>query len=371
MKLQLYVLRQLVIALAFAVGGISFLVFPAVAVNAVHKLRGAPVQEILRFIPMVGVELVPFLLPMGFLLAVTAVFGRLAADNEWTAIRMAGIHPGKMLVPCAVLAIPLALLTGWIIHELAPDWKFNQRAFKKEVLQRVIQDLSPGLTTISVGDFYLQAADRTDNTFHKVLLYIPRAAAEDEQDEESAQAEAPVEFRSDLKIAAESATIIARDDHLVVRFVDARVIKGNEDFHNENPTIVIPYDEVTEDDPMKRTAAKYISTSKLSSGLADRRVRRIGEREIEYEVHRRHALSVTYFLFLLIGFPTGLWLRKGSQLAAFAAATGYGFLYYVLAMRVGKELSSVGAVPPVLGAWTVNAVGLVVGALLSRKALRR
>ena len=42
---------------------------------------------------MVGYELAPYLLPMAFLLGVVSTYGRLAAERELVAIRMAGIHP--------------------------------------------------------------------------------------------------------------------------------------------------------------------------------------------------------------------------------------------------------------------------------------
>ena len=94
MTLQLYVLRQLLFSFLFSLGGIALLVFPSVAVQAVHKMQGVSPTTILQYMPLVLVDLVPYLLPMAFLLAVVATFGRIAADRELVAINMSDTHPG-------------------------------------------------------------------------------------------------------------------------------------------------------------------------------------------------------------------------------------------------------------------------------------
>ena len=51
-----------------------------------------------------------------------------------------------------------------------------------------------------------------------------------------------------------------------------------------------------------------------------------------------------------IGIPTGIVLRSNTGLGAFTGAIGYAFLYYVLAMRLGKVLSATGAISPFVAA---------------------
>ena len=93
--------------------------------------------------------------------------------------------------------------------------------------------------------------------------------------------------------------------------------------------------------------------------------------EFVFEIQRRRALSVTYLLFLLLGIPTGILLRSSTQLGAFTGAVVYSFMYYVLALRLGKELALNGALPPVAAAWSTNGIFLVIGVLLFYRALWR
>ena len=80
---------------------------------------------------------------------------------------------------------------------------------------------------------------------------------------------------------------------------------------------------------------------------------------------------MTYFVFLILGAPTGLWLRSGTQLSALTGAIGYAFLYYLLSMRLGKELANVGLLGPGLAAWTTNAIYLAIGLFLMRRMVKR
>ena len=59
MKLQLYVLRQLLVSLTFSVGGLLFVALPGIAVSTVHRLPGADAVVLLRYIPLVLMTLAP------------------------------------------------------------------------------------------------------------------------------------------------------------------------------------------------------------------------------------------------------------------------------------------------------------------------
>ena len=64
-------------------------------------------------------------------------------------------------------------------------------------------------------------------------------------------------------------------------------------------------------------------------------------------------------------------LRSGTQLGAFTGAVGYAFLYYVLAMRLGKQLALAEVVPPSVAAWATDGLFFVFGAVIFYRALWR
>jgi len=357
--LQLYILRQLAVTLAIFLGGITFVIFPAVAVSAITRLGGVNLSAILRYLPLAAMDLLPYLLPMGFLLAITAAYGRLAADNEWTAMQMARRNPFKLLAPAVLLAILFSLGTYHLLATVRPEWKYEQRAFARTALIDSFKELNPGRTELAFGDFYLNAARRpAPNTFAEVLVHIPGGSDEE-----------------DLKLVADRATFRFTDTDLVVAFENARIIKGANDLTQERPEIAIPLAELFQDEEGTREAGKYFTSAQLRERLADPSIlaplspSRIAQ--YHYELQRRPAFAVGFLLFVLFGAPIGLRLRKGTRLAAMSASVGVAFVYYIGSLQLGKQLAEIAGVAPDLAVWSTNAVGFVVGLVLTWRSLGR
>jgi lipopolysaccharide export LptBFGC system permease protein LptF len=69
--------------------------------------------------------------------------------------------------------------------------------------------------------------------------------------------------------------------------------------------------------------------------------------------------------------PLGLLLGRRTQLGALSVAVGVALVYYLLALRLGQQLALNHVMPPLLCAWTVNALGFAVGLVLLRKVMRQ
>jgi lipopolysaccharide export LptBFGC system permease protein LptF len=355
LTLQFYILRQLVAAIAFSLGGIALIVVPTVTVQAIHKLQGVGLGAVLHYLPLVIVDLVPYLLPMAFLLGVVATFGRLAADRELAAVAGAGIHPWRVFAPGLVLALPLVLATDWMLSEVAPDWKYEQRSFLRDQSESVFRSFGRGKTELEFGDFALKAARASGNVFHEVILDVPYEGSE-------------------RTIVADAVELLFESDTLVIRFTNAEVLGEEGKLELERPYLRWDLEQLFPRHKKQRDSAKYLKSSEILAELAsaDAPLSSAEKRkDFAYEIHARHALAATYVLFLLLGIPTGVLLKSGTQLAAFTGAVGYAFLYYVLALRLGRELAHFGAVPAVAAAWTTDVLFLATGLWLVRRAFFR
>ena len=353
MTLFAYILRQLLLSMVFSLGGISLVVFPALTVSAVHLLRGAGVETILLYLPMVAMGLVPYLLPLAFMLAVVATFGRLAADREWTAIQSAGIHPLRTLLPGLVLALGLAGGTYWMVSSVQPELTHRQRSYHLRAVAQALTTLFPGRTRIQVGDFLLEASRRTENTFYDVLIFLPRK-----------------EGVPTKRMVADEVHLAFDGEVLRMSFVQARVVHGRSDATVERPSLEIPLEELVEEPNSERTRATDNTSAVLEAKLAEGTLPPDLDLRYRYEIQARRALSVCYLLFLALGAPTGIWLRKGTQLAAMAVSVAFALVYYVLSMNVGQELVFKGHLAPWIGAWATTALGTLPALWLLRKAGR-
>ena len=360
MTLQLYVLRQVLIALGFACGGLALVAIPGVAVSAIHKVGGASMGTLLGFLPLVLTELVPYALPIAFLLAVVVTYGRLAADNEWTAILMTGTNPLRMLVPALAIAVGLSGVTFWLSTDVIPELRHTQRVYLKNALVRTFRTLNRGQTELTLGDFCLfsRYRDPESNTFREVLIHLPSSEqGGDEQGERT--------------VLADSATIEVTGDTLEIELVNSRHVGAGRELKAQNLLVSIDLDRFFEIKKDQHIRWKYVDNTELLRRIENGAVPANQVRRARFEWHHRNTICGTYFLFLLLGVPTGLILRRGTQLGALAVSVAYALVYYILSMRVTRWMGESGVIPLELAAWSTLLAGGLAGATLTWRALRR
>lgn len=347
MTLFWYMLRQLFVATLFAVVALGFVVFPAVAVSAVHKLGGVSLGAVLRYVPMVGVELLPYLLSLGFLLAVVSTFGRLAGDKEWIAIQMAGVHPARLLVPGMLLAVVLGGATTFVASVLSPAWKLEQGNFRNNTLIEAFRQLAPGRTELDFGPFYIGSRARDGSSFVDVQIRV-----------------AP-EGKDPLVLVAKRATLQFVEDELFIELDEPYYVGDDHRMRVMEVQHVLKLSEIFERRDADTSRAKYRTSGTLIEDLAAGGLDVEKQRRYRFELHRRLALGATFLMFLLVGVPTGLWLRSGGQLSGLGAASLYAFGYYVLSLQLGKGLAYSGQLPAELAAWLAVGIGTFLGAVLT------
>ncbi len=353
MKLESYILRELVVDFTFAVGGMLVLSFPGIAVAAVSKLHGVDAKSVVFYLPLLIAGLIPYVMPLGYLLSTVVTFGRFAADHEWTAARMSGHHPLKLLVPPLVLAIPLCLFTDWLVGDKLPEIKLNQEQYKGIALRNKLRSLSPGQTELNFGGYYLSAGSRERDDFLDVFIRIPGQPGE--------EAKKLVAARVHFEFAGAD---------VFIHLTHARMVNGAFDLSNENPVFRMDLSGLGKDTDTYESL-RYKRSSTLAQAIAEGDLEPEKESLYRFEINHRRAMSATYLMFLLLGIPTGLLLRRGTQLGALSVAVGYALLYYVLAMRLARDLGTSHVLPPLFAAWSVDIAGCLVGTWLLYKALRQ
>lgn len=354
MKLFLHVLTELLQAFVFAVGGMLVIALPVIAVAAMSKLPGVHMSGVLRYLPLLIAQLIPYVLPLSYLLAVVSTYGRLAADNEWTAIRMAGIHPVRMFVPALIVALGLTLGTTRILEEHMPAIRRAQDGFKAHAIREQFKEFSPGETELKIGPFFLSSAWREGDDFLRAIIYVPKMGKDPSR-----------------TILAERVRFKVTENEVFVFLANARIVDGPSDFKTENPTLRIDLDQLLAPKPTSFGSSRHKTSRELEALAGDPATPENRRSRYRYDIQYRRALSSTYVMFLLLGAPTGLLLRRGTQLGALSAAIGYALLYYLLSMRLSSELTENRLLSPEVGAWSVVGLGSAVGLYLTWRATRR
>jgi lipopolysaccharide export system permease protein len=103
----------------------------------------------------------------------------------------------------------------------------------------------------------------------------------------------------------------------------------------------------------ERTVRGLQSTIQSTARDVDWRGRRL--RSYQVEIHKKFSIAVACLIFMIIGAPLGLALRRGGLATIGVVALGI-FMFYWIALVQGEKLSERGFFPPWLGMWIANMV---------------
>lgn len=109
--LHAYVLRELLKTFGLALLALTVLFTMGGGLYNVISYEGVSAADVLRFMPYLVPIVITLTMPMAALFAATMVYGRLAADNELTACRAAGIDVQRLFLAVGLLALLVALFT--------------------------------------------------------------------------------------------------------------------------------------------------------------------------------------------------------------------------------------------------------------------
>lgn len=116
---------------------------------------------------------------------------------------------------------------------------------------------------------------------------------------------------------------------------------------------------------LKNAILERLNTAKLSITSSQKRIEFVSLEIANYEVEiqKKYALPVACIIFVLLGSPLGIMVRKGG----FGVAAGislFFFLIYWAFLIGGEKLSDRGIISPFWGMWAGNVFFAIVGILL-------
>lgn len=157
-----YILKQLISVTFLGVLSLTMLLLLGQLFKELHSLlveSGAPPTIVIDFILQVIPFSLTFSVPWGFLTAVLLVYGRLAADNELTSMRMAGLSLWRLSAPAIGMGMALSALCYYINIEVAPKGK---NAMSELVMQaamnnpRNLLNSSQSMTKLDKVQLYIE-----------------------------------------------------------------------------------------------------------------------------------------------------------------------------------------------------------------------
>ncbi len=388
-----YILRQLITVTLLGVMSLTLLMLLGQLFKELHSLlveSGAPPTIVIDFILQVIPFSLTFSVPWGFLTAVLLVYGRLAADNELTSMRMAGLSLWRLSMPAIGMGLALSFLCYYINIEVAPKGK---RAMGELVLNAAMENprnlltAGGGVTKLDGVQLYIDGRD--GDTLRGVHIYptsdddgarkgmsdmaaMHARSAEVGEFNRETRMLSLVLYHATIEHAQGSAVNLPLIEELPLQIhipvKTKRRLKSNR-FTNAEIAETLDYWEiirVTDEANLYRytkaantqqgafpCAAQLWSAAKDDAGFFRSAMSKKTEREYRTEGIQRASFACACFVFSLIGVPLAITARRKDTSTGFAIGILVAAVYFVALVFCELSRKS-GGITPYIVLWIPN-----------------
>ena len=362
-----YLSRQLLVNLLFAIAVLSLVL---VVGNIFRKLlpllvnHDVPPEYLIAFIAYVLPFSLIFTIPWGLLTAVLLVFGRLSADNEFIALRSAGISVTRLSVSLAVIAVLCTAISLWLNLQVGPAAQEEMRSTVFKLATR--------------NPMALFGSDQVIDQFPGRKIYVGR--------KDGNKLENIIVFEINEDIMPMKVTY-ARTGTLEVDMPNKRILmhlynaryqqryepnpfdlnRMRDGINMEEGTLPISLEELYEKEK-RRPGRTMLSLEQLMDQLktGDTKLRSASRTEI----NKRFSFPFACIVFALVGVPLGITAHRRETSFGFAMSLAIGIVYFLFII-VADALRANAKLHPELLIWIPNVLFLVLGIWMFRRLSRQ
>ncbi len=389
---------------------------------------GVSGQQLLRIVPLLIPNSLPYTIPATMLFATCVVYGRLAHDNEAVALKAAGVDLLTMIRPAFLLGLITASITAGLEYSLIPmaqkklfeepirdpeETLYNllkrERAFKapnmpyvlyvRDVQDRRLLDVvvkrKTDRTVASSEDGFDYVA-RTREAVLKIdtvantltvdsndWIVTGNKALIESQDNKPFEIALPSHLRRDKFDADMRDRSQTLDWHDLPGRAAEFVVQSENNFRISRVMMEAKPGRALTPEEQFQIAIEYDLDPANVPRDPDERAKQadhyneVGKflgrngRTMEWEYHTRPALAVGCLLFGLIGCPMGLWANRSDYLSIFVICFLPAVIIYYPIVMAGGGVGRDGRVPMFMGVWAANAVAGIAGIVLMWRLIRR
>jgi LPS export ABC transporter permease LptF len=349
-----YFLREFGSNLIHAFVGITFILLLGNLVQASDLVirKGVDIGVAGKFFLFTIPYLLQYSLPLACLLGILLCMGRFAADNEFVAIKVAGIGLWRILKIFLIVGMTISLFLIFLHVRLIPYSHYMTKSTLKEIgKENPLGLIEPGVFVDAFKDFVLFTHDMEDNILKRVYIY---------QLQEDAGS----------VIFAERGEFVVDGNVLKVKLQDGFIEGPNMQyrvrFQNHFMHLPIEKNKKTLSKKAKHMGIKEINSElkllkhQTGSHVPEKR------RELQIELHRKISTSFASVIFVLLGFGVAGRIRGRERSTNLSVIFIVGLGYYLISLLCTTLVEK--HYLPVYGIWLTNIVFLAIGGYYSWRA---
>ncbi len=359
--LKKYVLSEWLTVFALALVIISFILVVGNMVKMVDMViaKGVNILVVLRLFMYLLPSLFVFSIPISILCASLLCFGRMAYDNEITAMRSSGISLYPIVGIILLIGIMFSLLCLYFNDSIIPKAHYLMRTTLQEI-------------GIKKPTAYLE-----EKTFIKAfkdhIMFIYKIRGEYLEDIRIYQPQTDKPTRT---IIAERGEFIFIPEKSAVKLVLKNGSADEPSFADSGVFYKLNFKNyhITLDLKEKQALSKLdkkvsdMTIKEIESDIKKMKGLKIDYRPLQVGLYRKYSLAFSSLIFIFIGTPLAIRVKSRERSLGFALSIGICLLYYLL-MAFGESLALRNKILPVVGVWLPNMIFLTIGLCLSYKVL--
>lgn len=423
-----YIYRELIFPFFFSISVVTFVLLSNFLFKSVDRLlgKGLQISVIFEFLYLNLAWIIAMSIPMAVLVAALMAYGRLAEDNEITAMRASGISFTTILGPGIIFGILISVFMMYFHNNILPEFNHKARLLTGDIYRkRPGLNIEPGYFMDEIPDYSIYVKERIGDSLRKLTIYNKDSQSvqttiyadsgyvkvdgntvlftlfsgeiheldlenlEDYRrtDFEKHRIAIPVdnlmlERRESARRGDREMTIAMMRQNVekYTRERDKVHIKINKLIKNELDT-VIAWNLVDIKSQIENKKSENQQTlSEKAAKSANKRLNSVYSRvkgelnlamsyqkqvnKYEVEIHKKFSIPVACVIFILIGAPMGVITKKGGIAVPALLSLLFFLLYYVFLVG-GEELADLLIISPFWAMWTPNILLLLVGVYLT------
>ncbi|MCG2711451.1 MAG: LptF/LptG family permease [Candidatus Omnitrophica bacterium] len=359
--LKKYVLSEWLTLFSLALVIISFILVVGNMVKLVELViaKGVNPLVVLRLFAYLLPSLFVFSIPISILCASLLCFGRMAYDNEITAIRSSGISLYPILGIILLIGIMFSLLCLYFNDTIIPRAHYLMRSTLQEI-------------GVKKPAAYLE-----EKTFIKAfknhIMFIYKIRGEYLEDIRIYQPQTDKPTRT---IIAQRGEFISIPEKSAVKLLLKNGSADEPSFDDpsvfyklnfKNYHITLDLKEKQEIQKLDKKASD-MTIKEIENDIKEMKKLEIDYRPLQVGLYRKYSLAFSSLIFIFIGVPLAIRVKRRERSLGFSLSIAICLLYYLL-MAFGESLALRNKIFPVIGVWLPNMIFLFIGLCLSYKVL--
>lgn len=309
--------------------------------------KGVPLLSVVKLLIFKLPAILILTYPVATLFGVAMAIGRLAHDNEISALRTSGISFFRIAVPIIVISLIISGISYFTNEKLVPIAnRESSKIIRQIVTRHPLPDIRQNVFFKDAYNryFYVRKMDTKDKTLQDIMVY------------ELYSGKLP------QVITAKSAKL----DDLLLTLSSGVIHKFDKKGRLEYEATFKEMDLNLAESPItvgEQKTAQEMDIQELKSKIESFKKGGISTKSLQTDLYMKYSVPLTCFVFALIGIPLALPGIRGARGWGMILTIVLMFTFYVFA-SVFRSLGRGGILTPMLAAWMPQMLFAALGVIL-------